>query len=427
MPCPDDFEAWFRLLETPGLGRQGVRRLLTAFGSPEAALSARHQAWREVLEDPEAPDPGYTPPAFAARLAQAQTWLTAHSHHALVLGDADYPARLLDTADPPVLLYVQGALARLAEDSVAIVGSRQATAQGLQHARRFAQELVQAGWRVGSGLAVGVDAAAHEGALKAGQARPGWGSTFAVVGTGLDMVYPRAHATLARRVLDDGGALVSEYAPGTPALPPHFPQRNRILAGLSAGTLVVEAALRSGSLITARLASESGREVMAIPGPIDAMQSQGCHALIQQGAQLVACLDDLLDALPPLRGTERAPRASDASPLARKKGTQGDRSTPRARHSGPGCRPESQHAVRAAQAQLPGLNNIPQVQVAAVAPTADEAAVLQALGHAPSTLDTLQARLGWSTPALLACLLNLELAGQVARLPGGLYQRQTLA
>jgi DNA processing protein len=425
MPCPEDFEAWFRLLETPGLGRQGFRRLLTAFGHPAATLAARQQAWREVLDDPEAPDPADAPPAFAARLQQALAWLAQPDHHALVLGDAAYPARLLATADPPLLLYVQGPVHRLAEDSVAIVGSRQATAQGLQHARRFAHELVQAGWRVGSGLAVGVDAAAHEGALGASAVRPGWGSTFAVVGTGLDTVYPRSHADLARRILADGGTLVSEYAPGTPALPPHFPQRNRILAGLSAGTLVVEAALRSGSLITARLASESGREVMAIPGPIDAPQSQGCHALIQQGAQLVTCLDDLLDALPPLQGTARPPRASDASPLSRRAERR-----PGNRTSG-GRRASASPHGGAPQADLPwspapGADNTPPP---AVLPgvLADEACVLQALGHAPSTLDALQARLGWPTSALLAALLNLELAGQVARLPGGLYQRQALA
>ncbi|MFN7724741.1 MAG: DNA-processing protein DprA [Rubrivivax sp.] len=423
MPCPEDFEAWFRLLETPGVGRQGFRRLLTAFGHPEAALAARQQAWREVLDDPEAPDPADAPPAFAARLQQALVWLAQPDHHALVLGDAAYPARLLATADPPLLLYVQGPVGLLAEDSVAIVGSRQATAQGLQHARRFAHELVQAGWRVGSGLAVGVDAAAHEGALGASAGRLGWGSTFAVVGTGLDTVYPRAHADLARRILADGGALVSEYAPGTPALPPHFPQRNRILAGLSAGTLVVEAALRSGSLITARLASESGREVMAIPGPIDAPQSQGCHALIQQGAQLVTCLDDLVDALPPLRGTERVPRDSDASPLARRPSR---RAAPR---PAPARRPRGPAAAEAPQADLPWPPGADRgtTTLASAGPTADEARVLQALGHAPSTLDALQARLGWPTPALLAALLNLELAGQVARLPGGLYQRQTLA
>jgi DNA processing protein len=268
-----------------------------------------------------------------------------------------------------LLLYLRGDPGVLARPSLAIVGSRQATAQGKDNARAFAQALGEQGYVVVSGLAQGIDAAAHEGAL-AGPA-----GTIAVVGTGLDRSYPPRHADLAARIAAHG-AVISEYAPGTPPLPEHFPQRNRIIAGLTQGTLVVEAALRSGSLITARLASEAGREVFAVPGSIHAPQAKGCHALLKQGAKLVESAEDILEELLGL-------------------------ATPR-------------------QASLEAL------PTAAASDTDDDAAapLLDALGPDPVTLDALQARTGWPTPELLAKLLDFELAGQVARLPGGLYQRR---
>ena len=395
MTAPDDFEAWLRLLETPGVGREQARRLLAAFGSPEAALLARPTAWREVLRGTRSaannpPSPASAPPDFANRLAKAQRWLATELTHVLTVGDAAYPPLLLNTADPPLLLYVHGTPARLRAASVAVVGSRQLSPQGASHAHRFAAELSDAGWLVVSGLALGVDAAAHEGALSAGAARPGEGATVAVVGTGPDTVYPRGHRRLAERIVADGGALVTEYAPGTPALPPHFPQRNRIIAGLSHGTLVVEAALRSGSLITARLAAESGREVFAIPGPIQAPQSQGCHALIKQGAQLVETVADILDQLS-------------------------------------GHTPPATHTVSLPAPVTPATTAAPAARTAPLAPSPGEESLLNAMGHAPCALDALQARTGWPTATLLARLLELELSGQLARLPGGLYQRQTTA
>jgi DNA processing protein len=307
------------------------------------------------------------PPQFAERWAAAQAWRRASAdHHVLTLGDAAWPPSLLQTADPPLLLYVRGDPAVLARPGIAIVGSRQASAQGKDNARAFARALGEQGYVVVSGLAQGIDAAAHEGGL----ASPS--GSVAVVGTGLDRSYPPRHAELAARIAAHG-AVVSEYAPGTPALPEHFPQRNRIIAGLTLGTLVVEATLRSGSLITARLAGEAGREVFAIPGSIHAPQSKGCHALIQQGAKLVESAEDILEELL----GPAAPRSS-ALPLAAPDG------------SGSGV--------------------------------ADP--LLDALGLDPVTLDALQARTGWPTAELLARLLDFELAGQVARLPGGLYQRR---
>ncbi|BAL93799.1 DNA-processing protein DprA [Rubrivivax gelatinosus] len=360
MAIPDDFDAWFRLLQTPGLGREGARRMLAAFGSPDAALGATAQALTELGGPALAATMARREPECEARLTAARAWLAdGAERHVLTLGDALYPPLLLQTADPPLLLYVQGRASLLAAESVAIVGSRDATPQGLANAREFARELAQAGLSVVSGLAAGIDGAAHEGALAAG------GTTLAVVGTGPDRVYPARHRALARRIADTG-AIVSEYDPGTPVLPEHFPQRNRIIAALSRGTLVVEAAPRSGSLITARLAVEAGREVFAVPGSIHSAQSKGCHALIRQGALLVESAADILEAL---RGTRPA---------------------------------------------------------AAPAETGDEAEdpLLAALGHDPATLDALLARTGWPSAELSAKLLELELDGRVARLPGGLFQRR---
>jgi DNA processing protein len=373
----DDFDAWFRLLETPGVGREAARRLLAACGSPAAVLGAAPATWRELVGAKAALALGQVPPEFHSRLAAARSWLAGGAGRSvLALGDPAYPERLLQTADPPLLLYLQGAAdvdvgALLARPSIAIVGSRQPSAQGRDNARAFGADLAGQGYLVISGLALGIDGAAHEGALQA--AAPGVAATVAVVGTGLDRVYPPRHGALAQRIAEHG-LLLSEYAPGTPPLPENFPQRNRIIAGLSLGTLVVEAALRSGSLITARLASEAGREVFAVPGSIHAAQAQGCHALIKQGATLVSSAAEIVEEL------------------------QGFAS----------------HRARTAPRAPP--------QAAAPAEPADP--LLDALGHDPVTLDAIQARTGEATSTLLARLLDLELAGQVARLPGGLYQRR---
>ena len=386
-----DFAAWFRLLETPGLGRETARRLLAACGSPQAVLATPAATLRELLGRALADALQQQPPHFHARLAAARQWLQGGSdRHVLTLGHPAWPALLLQTADPPLLLYVQGDLTCLAMPAVAVVGSRHPSAQGSDNAHSFAADLAQAGWVVVSGMAQGIDAAAHEGAMKAG------GRTVAVVGTGLDITYPPRHRALAHRIAAQG-ALVSEYAPGTPPLPEHFPQRNRLIAGLSRGTLVVEAALRSGSLITARLANEAGREVWAIPGSIHAPQSQGCHALIKQGAMLVVGAQDVLDEL-------RSPGLRQAVlPLP----AMGGSATQKA------ARTSAEAAARTSADTTAGA-------------TPDDA-LLAALGEDPVTLDALLARTGESAATLSVRLLELELAGQVARLPGGLYQRRHCA
>jgi DNA processing protein len=360
----DELAGWLRLAETPGVGRESARRLLAAFGSPQAVVAASSAAWRDVVGPSVAGALSRTPEALHARVDATLAWCGAAGSapcRIVTLGDPLYPALLLEAPDPPLLLYAQGQVALLGAPAIAIVGSRNPTAQGAANARAFASTLSQAGLTVVSGLALGIDGAAHEGALASPAA------TVAVVGTGLDLVYPRRHRELARRIAEQG-LMLSEYALGTPSLPPHFPQRNRIIAGLARGTLVVEAALQSGSLITARLAAEAGRDVFAVPGSIHSPQSRGCHLLIKQGAKLVDHADDVLEEL--------------------RSGTPGASSAP-----------------------------------AAQAPETADDPLLEALGYDPVTLDALLARTGRTAQELSHRLLQLELDGHVARLPGQLFQR----
>jgi DNA processing protein len=368
----DELAAWLRLLETPRLGRESARRLLATFGSPQAAIDAPIQARREVIGELAASALATPPPDLETLIDATLAWLGEADDEAgvasrmiVALGNAAYPALLLETADPPLLLYAQGRVDLLQADAIAIVGSRNPTPQGEQNARAFAQNLGSAGWVVVSGLALGIDGAAHEGALESGA------GTIAIVGTGLDRVYPRHHRELARRIARDG-LMLSEYALGTPPLAAHFPLRNRLIAGMTRGTLVVEAALQSGSLITARLASEAGREVFAIPGSIHSPQSRGCHALIRQGAKLVESAEDVLEELQPGASANR-------------------------------------------RAALDG----------SVPPAADP--LLDAMGNDLVSLDALVARTGWPAHELNIRLLDLELSGQVARRPGQLFQRLTIA
>ncbi len=363
----EELAAWLRLALTPGVGNMAARRLLVAFGLPGAVFEQPAAALRQVATPAQAQALAADPPALDAQLESTWAWLqetTATARCILTLADAAYPAALLRIEDPPLLLYVTGAVPDPWPRAVAVVGSRNPTPQGLANARRFGRSLAEAGLTVVSGLALGVDAAAHEGALE-GAAQDQL-ATIAVVGTGLDRVYPRQHLALAHDIAQRG-LLLSEYPLGTPPLPENFPRRNRIIAALSEGTVVVEAALRSGSLITARLAAEQGKEVFAIPGSIHSPQARGCHALLKQGAKLVETVQDVLEELSP------APvRASPDEPVAA--GDQDDE-------------------------------------------------LLAALGFDPVSLDALVARTGIAPAVLLARLLEHELAGVVARLPGGLFQR----
>jgi DNA processing protein len=365
----DELGAWLRLLRTPGLGRATARRLLAACGSAQAVFDAAPATW-QTLVGPEAAATLRQPPAgHDTLLATTREWLAGDAvRRVIAVGDAAYPAALLDTADPPLLLYAQGRIVLLEAPAVAVVGSRNPTAQGTDNARAFARHLSQTGLTIVSGLALGIDGAAHEGALD------GRGNTIAVMGTGADRIYPARHRTLAHRIVAEGGLLLTEYDLGMPPLAENFPRRNRIIAGLARGTLVVEAALPSGSLSTAHAALEASREVFAIPGSIHSPQSRGCHALIKQGAKLVESADDILAELHWTTSTPMAASMLD------------DRAT------------DSRFG-----------------------------AVLDAMGHDPTTLDALGARTGLGTAELNAQLLELELDGRVARLPGGLFQRRSAA
>lgn len=373
-----ELKAWLRLLLAPGLGRQTARGLLQAFGSPQAVFEASAADWQALGLERHLSALAQEPPELAEQLARTQAWLEGENCFVFTLGDAAYPQALLDIDDPPLLLFALGTLAQAWQQGrddclpndlrLAVVGSRNPTPQGELNARQFSQSLAGLGVCVVSGLAMGIDGAAHAGALDGG------GATVAVVGTGLDRVYPRKHLALARRIAGQG-LLLSEFPLGTPPLNHHFPQRNRIIAGLSRATLVVEANLQSGSLITARLAAEQGRDVLAIPGSIHSPQSRGSHVLIQQGARLVTCVQDVLDELQ----WALQPPSSDAA------------------QASPGG-----GAATEAQAEHP---------------------LLATLGFDPMGLDALQQRCGWPTERLQAELLTLELDGQVAHLPGGLFQR----
>ena len=378
----DELAAWLRLTLTSGVGNESARKLLRAFGLPETVFGQSTTALQQVLSAAQITALRTEPPELAPLLELTWAWLqdsgqSNERRQILVLGDANYPAALLTIEDPPLMLYLLGA-GHFESNSLAVVGSRNPTPQGAANARAFAKALGLAGLTVISGLALGVDAAAHEGALDnltPGATRP---VTLAVLGTGIDRVYPRKHLTLAHRIAQNG-LLVSEYPLGTPPLAPNFPKRNRLIAGLAQGTLVVEAALQSGSLITARLCAEQGKDVFAIPGSIHSSQSRGCHALIKQGAKLVESAQDVLEEM-----------KIDTAPIVAVGSVTSDAPTE-----------EVDHLFDTHQA------------------------LLEALGFDPVGLDALQARCGLGTANLQAQLMTLELDGRVARLPGGLFQRVT--
>jgi DNA processing protein len=374
---PEELGAWLRLSLTPSVGNEGARKLLAAFGPPDRIFAQTESALRQVVSAAQARHLMGTPDGWTDLSQDTWDWLQhspdqAIAHAVVTLGDADYPAPLLRMPDPPLMLYALGQTAALrslsAEQCLAMVGSRNPTPQGQANAREFARSLAGSGLTIVSGLALGIDGAAHDGALLG--APPQALATVAVVGTGLDRVYPRQHRELAHRIAQRG-LILSEYHLGTPPLNANFPKRNRLIAGLSQATLVVEAALQSGSLITAKQALEQGRDVLAIPGSIHSTQAKGCHALIKQGAKLVESAQDVLEEL-------RLPDPFSQVPLA----------------------------LEAASTDMDSEDEL-----------------LQRMGHDPVGLDALQARCGWPTARLQAELLELELMGQIGRLPGGLFQR----
>lgn len=356
---PDpQLRAWLTLCLAPGLGGSTIRRLLKTFGLPQAVLGADNAALAKAAGDEAAGALRSADSAVAVE--RALDWASEPGHHIITLADANYPRALLEIGDPPALLYARGNATLLGKPALAMVGSRNATAQGLRNAEAFARSFSEAGLTIVSGLALGIDAAAHRGGLAA------QGSTIAVLGTGVDVVYPSGNAQLFASVAARG-LLLSEYPLSTPSIGRNFPRRNRLISGLARGCLVVEAALGSGSLITARLAGEQGREVFAIPGSIHSPLSKGCHALIKQGAKLVEAAEDVLV------------------------------------------------EFGAWRTGVPAGSEIASVDPAQ--------GLLACLGFDPIDIDALCVRAGLPVESVTAELLRLELDGLVAALPGGRYQR----
>jgi DNA processing protein len=419
---PQDFPVWLRLANANGLSPIALRALLAAFGGPHAVLEQSFEALTSVAGEKAAravlaPPASSTLGAFDECVERTIEWASAAGNAVITLADSAYPSALLTMPDPPPLLYVKGRLELLQARAVAIVGSRGATQQGIEDARRFAHALSNAGLAVVSGLALGIDGAAHRGALK------GAGSTIAVIGTGADLVYPSQHHALAHEIATCG-AIVSEWPLGTPARSANFPQRNRLIAGLVGGVLIVEAAMRSGSLITARLANEMGRDVFAIPGSIHAPLSRGCHRMIKQGAKLVETPEDILEEF----GFAVASEAATPAPEARRRDR---RPAPRAGRSA-NIKTEAEaetgvftlslaSASSQVKATAPETASWASASIKPVDPDAER--LLDALGHAPATLEILAERTEMNGATLQSLLLQLELAGRIGALPGGRFTR----
>lgn len=364
--APDEVRALTLLMQAPNLGASAMRKLIEHFGTAAAAVGAGSRRWREIglsaatrraLEKPD-----------REAVGRELEWAAKPGHHVIGWGNPAYPPLLAEISSPPPVLYVVGNTALLGRPQLAVVGSRNPSPGGRELAAEFAAFAAGAGFTVTSGLALGIDGAAHTGALDGG------GTTVAAMATGLDRIYPRRHEALAERIAGDRGALVSEFRPGTPPLPEHFPRRNRIISGLALGTLVVEAALKSGSLITARYAAEQGREVFAIPGSVRSPLARGCHELIRDGAILVERPSDIL-------ATLEAPQAPPFSPAT----------------EAPPPAPEATD---------------PEYRL-----------LLDALGFNPATADALAARTGLTPQAVSSMLLILELKGEVEALAGGRFAR----
>lgn len=372
-----ELASWLRLSLEPDLSPAQARLLLARFGLPQDIYSQSVSALSQVVPSQLAAQLKADPsPELATLIQRSVEWASLDANTIISLADQSYPQALLNSHNPPLLLYAKGNISLLNLPSLAIVGARSSTAAGNENAFSFARHLCSQGWTIISGLASGIDTAAHQGSLAADHPQA---STIAVLGTGIDLVYPATNRKLAHRIAEKG-LLLSEFALGTKALPYHFPKRNHIVAALANGTLVVEAALKSGSLITAKYASEMGREVFAIPGSIHSPLSKGCHQLIRQGAKLVDSAQDINDELKNILPANQ--QLPEPHQLALTKAT---------------------HAVT--------INDPTQQQV------------LDALGYEMMSPDALQQRTQLATAELATALVELELQGVIQQLSSGDYQR----
>ena len=413
-----DVSAWLRLANASGLPPIALRALLAEFGGPQAVLNqsfdalaviAGEKAARAVLGPPPRSELG----SFDECLACTLEWASAPGNRIVTLADSAYPPALLTMPDPPPLLYVKGRLDLLQARAVAIVGSRSATPQGIDDARRFAQALSDAGLVIVSGLALGIDGAAHRGGLS------GPGGTIAVIGTGADLVYPPLHHALAHEIAVNG-TIVSEWPLGTPARPANFPQRNRLIAGLASDVLIVEAATRSGSLITARLANEMGRDVFAIPGSIHAPLSRGCHRMIKQGAKLAETPEDILEEFG-ITIPNEAVADPVSKPRRRAKTRPAEDASVEPVTSEFVLEPQDASASRSIARGKPTNASWASASLKPVNPEAQR--LLDALGHSPATLEILAERTEMDGATLQSLLLQLELSGRIGALPGGRFTR----
>ncbi len=366
----EELAAWIRLQMTPGIGIRTAHKMLSAYGLPQNIFTTSYEEIARIVS-PKMADVLYAPvePVITEQIDRTKEWLEDSSNMVLTLSDNRYPRQLLEIADPPLMLYVKGRVELLTSPSIAIVGSRNATTQGRLDAEEFAHSLSDTGLTIVSGLALGIDTAAHEGGLK------GRGSTVAVIGTGADIVYPARNRELAHRIANEG-CIISEFPLGSGPVASNFPRRNRVISGLSGGILVVEAAARSGSLITAKSAIDQGRDVFAIPGSIHSPLSRGCHELIRQGAKLVESSQDILEEL---------------------------------KHF-------SDIVVNQTSEERVEEGNADEF-------SDEQKAILAQMGYDPVDADTLSERCDMDAASLSVELLNLELSGNVESLPGGFYRR----
>jgi DNA processing protein len=367
---PNDLNQWLSLNQTLGLGNAALCQLLAKFGSPEGIYSAKLSQLREVVDDDIAQK--ISKGIDVDLIAPTLKWLEKDNAHVVTFADSTYPQKLLEISNPPAVLYAIGNLHWLNHPAIAMVGSRSATPQGEKNAEEFAKSLCEQGLCVISGMALGIDGAAHRGSLKAN------GATIAVVGTGLDIVYPARHRDLAHKIAERG-LIISEFPLGTPSKAQNFPRRNRLISGLSLGCLVVEANIESGSLITARLSAEQGREVFAIPGSIHSPVTKGCHQLIKQGAKLVESVQDILEEINWLELKNNLPNISPSG------------------------------LITDLSAEMPNAIEVNTV--------------LGLMGFDAINFEQIRTSTGLTTEALSSMLMILELENKITSLAGGNYQR----
>ena len=425
-----EISAWLKLTLANGVGSSVQRSLLKEFGSPQAIFDAGELLIEKYIGQSKAQK------LFAAQtdeiIEQTLTWLQlSEQHHIITLADENYPKILLNISDPPTIIYARGNIELLNHQGLAVVGSRNATPQGLLNAENFCQVIANFGLPIISGLALGIDSAAHKGALKAAN-----GATLAVIGTGINRMYPASNKNLALQILEQNGLIITEFPLNTSPSPENFPRRNRLISGLSLGILVVEATIDSGSLITAKLAAEQGREVFAIPGSIHSPLSKGCHKLIRQGAKLVETANDILEEL---RFKPYVPNIKKVEPklvikkeniediennIEKTEKIENDKIT-KAKATNKNTKAATKNKTKSKTTnKKTAKNTINKIENNNENNNDDNInKVLNFMGYSPCTLDELVERTNISAAEILTHLLTLEMQGKISTIPGGSYQR----